>query len=99
MAAATWAEICTQDCFQPSCQVHAGSAQNLVQTLEEYPRRAATFERDDQPRIKASHVSHALTLSQVASQIDDDNPIIAGISPSGGFRGRNLTTRGADRGI
>ena len=87
MAAATWAEACTQDCFQPQCQVPAGWAQYLVQTLEEYPRRAATAEQEDQPRIRASHLSRKLLFSEVENEIDDGNPIITGINPSGSSAG------------
>jgi hypothetical protein len=80
LAAGTMRNDCAYRC--QNCTVPAGSSSNLVQMIEEYPRRAALVGDDDVAKLRALHLP-ALSPSRVREEIDAEHPIIAGISPSG----------------
>ena len=65
------------------CTVPAGSAQNLGVALEEYPRRARVVTGRLVRDIVGDYQSRPLDPDEIVEEIDDENPIIAGISPSG----------------
>lgn len=81
LAFGTDAHACSNDCS--ICRVPAGSAANLVRAIKRYPSIAFEYTHTSGDGVTAKHVSHELGWQQIKDQIDDGNPIIAGISPSG----------------
>lgn len=67
---------CNYDCYK--CPVSAGTAEYLVYTLNAYPRLIGS-----RKGVSARHIRRALTASEIKSEIDGGDPIIAGINPSG----------------
>ena len=80
IAAGTALDACFRDCR--FCTIPAGSAANLVWMFEEYPRRARLAGRSA-PLLDARHAGR-LSRASVVAEIDAGNPVVAGISPSGG---------------
>lgn len=83
MSLGTMAAGCAQNCLQPQCIRPAGTLDNLARVIEEYPRRAASFSDDDQPKLKTRALSRSLSFDEVKDEIDAENPVIVGINPSG----------------
>lgn len=73
--------ICWRDCAQ--CTVPAGNSQNITNMLLNYPRLAEKLTGIEAGGIRSSHVGRALRSAEIISELDDDRPIIAGISPAG----------------
>lgn len=72
---------CWQDCRM--CNVPAGSPQGITNMLFQYPRIAGGVTRQRIDGVRSTHVRRALTQEQIQEEIDNDRPIIAGISPGG----------------
>ncbi|MBA1142745.1 C39 family peptidase [Mesorhizobium neociceri] len=85
IAFGTRAQMCVSNCAL--CQVPAGSAQTLVEAIEAYPKRVRALLGLNADDVSATHRARALTEDEVVEEIDDGNPMIAGISPSGGSPG------------
>lgn len=81
LAAGTMRHDCAFRC--QNCTVPAGSAAGVRNMIEEYPRRVAAVGDEDVARLRASYQANALSFSAVQREIDDEHPIIAGISPGG----------------
>lgn len=81
LAAGSMRHDCAFRC--QNCTVPAGSAAGVKNMIEEYPRRVASVGDEDVARLEASYRPNALSFAAVQAEIDDDHPIIAGISPSG----------------
>ncbi|MBZ0216152.1 MAG: C39 family peptidase [Fimbriimonadaceae bacterium] len=65
------------------CKVPAGSAAGLVRSFNRYPAIAFGVTGTSGNGLEAEHLPYELDWQVVEDQIDDNNPIIAGISPSG----------------
>ena len=72
---------CWQDCRL--CNVPAGSPQGITNMLFQYPRIVGGLTRQRIDGVHSTHVRRALTQEQIQQEIDNDRPIIAGISPGG----------------
>ncbi len=83
MAYGTWGHACWLNCYNPQCIVPATSGSYVKRMLEEYPRRIEAMTGSAQPNLRVRHRAHHLSRSKLISVIDDGEPIIAGISPSG----------------
>lgn len=81
LAAGTIRHDCAFQC--QNCTVPAGSATGITSMIEEYPKRVAAIGDEEVPRLRASYRHGALSFTSVQSAIDEQHPIIAGISPSG----------------
>jgi hypothetical protein len=81
LAAGTWANACAYQC--QLCQVPAGSAAGVIGMLRDYPRKVSYATAEEVTTLSASHKTRPLQPDEIKSEIDDGNPIIAGISPSG----------------
>lgn len=81
LATGTMRHDCAFRC--QNCTVPAGSASGVSNMIEEYPRRVAAVGEEDVARLRVSYRASPLSFEAVQSAIDDSNPIIAGISPSG----------------
>jgi Peptidase_C39 like family len=81
LAAGTMRHDCAFRC--QNCTVPAGSANGVRNMIEEYPRRVAAVGDDDVARLRASYQAAPLSFAAVQRAIDQEHPIIAGISPSG----------------
>ena len=71
--------VCNNQCF--ACRVGIGSLYNLTAVLREYQRVAyyvGMYGEQFTPQV-----TERLTPAQVVSEIDEGDPIVAGISPSG----------------
>ncbi len=67
---------CLFNCRNMGCEVPAGSADRIVESLETYGQ----IVNDE---ISSEHLDEALSQDQVVFEIERGNPLIAGISPSG----------------
>ena len=72
---------CWQDCRL--CNVPAGSPQGITNMLMQYPRIAGGITRQRIGGVRSTHVRQALSPEDIQEEIDNDRPIIAGISPAG----------------
>ena len=72
---------CWSDCTR--CVVPAGSPQNITNMLLQYPRIAGQLTRDSIRGVRSHHRARSLTVEEIKEELDNDRPIIAGISPSG----------------
>lgn len=81
LAAGTMRHDCAFRC--QNCTVPAGSATGVISMIEEYPRRVAAVGNEAVPRLDAGYRHSAIAFATVQSEIDDQHPIIAGISPAG----------------
>lgn len=81
LASGTWANACAYRC--ELCQVPAGSAQGVVSMIRDYPQKVANTTGEETPRLEALLRSRPLSPEDVISEIEDGNPVIAGISPGG----------------
>lgn len=72
---------CWGDCTR--CIVPAGSPQNITNMLNLYPRIAGQLTRDSIRGISSRRSVRALTVDEIKEELDNDRPIIAGISPAG----------------
>lgn len=74
---------CDADCR--NCQVPAGSASRIQNMLLEYPNTARQVCGSDIPFISSTIIDTEIGAEDVVNEIENDKPIIAGISPSGDF--------------
>jgi hypothetical protein len=74
-------EVCMSDCGY--CSIPAGNSTQMKDMLEEYPKRVAYWTGDRTPKIRADARRSAASARQVKSDIDDERPIVAEISPVG----------------
>jgi hypothetical protein len=81
LAAGTVRNDCASRC--QNCTVPAGSASGVIHMIEEYPRRVAVVTREAVPRLRADYRASALSSETIERVLDEDAPVIAGISPSG----------------
>lgn len=81
LAAGTIRHDCAFRC--QNCTVPAGSAAGVISMIEDYPRRVAIVGDDDVARLRVTYRRGPLSFEAVESEIDEEHPIIAGISPSG----------------
>jgi hypothetical protein len=72
---------CWGNCTQ--CIVPAGNPQNITNMLSQYPRIAGQLTGESIRGIRSRRVTRALTVQQIKEELDNDRPIIAGISPAG----------------
>jgi hypothetical protein len=87
IAAVALGGICNWDCYK--CPAPAGSADKITETLERYPSIAASLPNASRVELHAEHVDEALSPEQTVADINDENPIIAGISPLGVVAGQS----------
>jgi hypothetical protein len=80
LAYGTNAQVCNLNCSV--CTVPAGSAQVLVNAINEYPKRVAAGTLSEQPRLSASRTG-VVSFSAIKTEIDNDRPMIIGITPAG----------------
>ena len=71
--------ICNYDCRR--CVTSIGSFANLGAVLEAYGATTISLNVDGIPL--SYHIRRRLSVEKIATEIDDGDPIIAGISPSG----------------
>lgn len=71
---------CAFDCYK--CNYRAGNASRMVNMLKEYPKRMAFVTGEETPKIVVNKSSSAMSINRVKTHIDDDRPIVAGISPT-----------------
>lgn len=88
LAAGTAADNCNRDCLL--CTVKAGSAQWLISTLEDYPKRVSVANNVETTKIRVTHLQNALSKKQISSYLSGAAPIIAGITPHGRTQGQVL---------
>jgi hypothetical protein len=81
LAHGTAYHACSENCAL--CTMPAGSWQNVVWMLQEYPKKVRDYLGVQVDDVEAEHLGHALSQSEIVAEIDDGNPVIAGISPSG----------------
>ena len=72
---------CWGDCTR--CVVPAGNPQNITNMLSMYPRIAGQLTRQSIRGISSRRTLRALTMEQIKGELDNDRPIIAGVSPAG----------------
>jgi hypothetical protein len=71
---------CNRDCRL--CTVPAGSLVNIASMLRDYSKVVHANKRSS-PEITGMPVYRSLSKSELKSEIDDERPVIAGITPSG----------------
>lgn len=81
LAVGTIREDCAYRC--QNCTVPAGSATSIVRMIEDYPKRVAFVGNNEVPRLRATYLTRALSIRDLKEELDNERPIIAGISPSG----------------
>ena len=81
LAHGTAYHACSMNCAL--CTMPAGSWQNVVRMLQEYPRIVRAYLGMQVSDIRAEHLARSLSRTEIVAEIDDENPIVAGISPSG----------------
>jgi len=81
LAVGTMRQDCAFRC--QNCTVPAGSAAGVRNMIEDYPRRVAAVGDEDVPHLAVTYRHSALPFDSVKNEIDDEHPVIAGISPSG----------------
>ena len=72
---------CWSDCTR--CVVPAGSPQNITNMLRRYPQIAGGLTGESIRGVRSRRATRALTVDEIKEELDNDRPIIAGISPSG----------------
>jgi hypothetical protein len=73
---------CNQNCF--SCALPAGSTQVVINMLYTYPLYAHSMCGSSKVHIICQNVFGECEASAILEDIDNDMPLIAGISPAGG---------------
>jgi hypothetical protein len=58
--------------------------------LEEYPKKVRQYTGSSNADVRVDYANNALSASAIVDQIDNDRPIVAGISPSNPPGGLNL---------
>lgn len=81
---------CYYDCGR--CVVPAGTASNLIFWMESYSEVASQALGRQVADVNATYRSGALRKNAVVNEIDDGNPVIAGISP-----GQRISMRGGSQ--
>ncbi|RNI32832.1 hypothetical protein EFY79_19770 [Hanamia caeni] len=76
---------CNNNCF--SCPLPAGSTQTIINMLARYPYYAHNICGSSKTTIGCIDVFGQCSESTIIANIDNDMPIIAGISPAGGGMG------------
>lgn len=71
--------ICNVYCER--CPVPAGTASRVSQMLELYPKVLQEYGVDTDG-VEAHHRTSALSKTRLTAEIDDGNPVVAGISPN-----------------
>ena len=74
---------CNNDCR--NCIVPAGSSQVIQNMLREYPRYARQVCGSNKYSVSSTIRYSKASRELIIDEIDNDRPIIAGISPSGGY--------------
>ncbi len=64
------------------CTIPAGSSQVLINMIEDYPRKVRQYTGSSNADVKVEWIRSAMSASDVVDEIDEDRPIVAGISPS-----------------
>lgn len=72
---------CWGDCRR--CVVPAGTPQNITSMLLQYPRIAGQLTRQPIAGVRSRRLVRALTVDEIKEELDNDRPIIAGVSPAG----------------
>lgn len=72
---------CWGDCTR--CVVPAGDPQNITNMLMQYPQVAGQLTRQSVRGIRSRRIVRALTPRELKEDLDNDRPVIAGISPAG----------------
>lgn len=72
---------CFGECTR--CIVPAGNPQNITNMFSQYPRIAGQLTGESIRGIRSRRAMRALTVEQSKEELDNDRPIIAGISPAG----------------
>lgn len=72
---------CRRFCGNPECIVPAGSVDRIIDAIESYADLASN------DSVHAEHEDDALSPDAVVLDIENENPIIAGISPGGNTGG------------
>jgi hypothetical protein len=83
LAAAVFGGPCVANCTL--CNVGSGPVGTIKYLLLNYPAFARNLTHKDGPDLSANVTTSELSEDDIKSEIDDDRPVIAGISPHSGL--------------
>ena len=72
---------CQMNCY--SCVTSIGSTSDMALVIEKYQMVSDAYLRGHRGRNFSTQLAGALSPEEIVYEIDEDNPIVAGISPSG----------------
>lgn len=81
LAAGTIRHDCAYRC--QNCSVPAGHHSTVQRMISDYPERVAFVTGEQVSRLRSGYSPSALSAERLIAELDDDRPLIAGISPSG----------------